>query len=214
RAEELPEALRELAYRNAVELTHARWDSDVKVLIEALLPHVDASPQEQKPVGGTLAREPGPSDGLSASRSFRLPLAGLGLVLAVAAGFAGYVWRSEAKTAAVHVPPKPEPCSARPGYPIGRWLIGAPDQSPDAYASFVIFTKSTSGTWLPTSGQGSFTASAAPRPEQEIVITFQPEKGPYRSINKLVVSSDGCRMQGTYSDTEDHHGEATYTWQG
>jgi hypothetical protein len=34
--EQLPEDLKELAYRNAVELTHPRWKSDVQVLIRAL----------------------------------------------------------------------------------------------------------------------------------------------------------------------------------
>jgi len=36
RAEHLPEDLKELCFRNGVELTHARWDSDVQVLIKAL----------------------------------------------------------------------------------------------------------------------------------------------------------------------------------
>ena len=36
RAEQLPEDLAELAYRNGVEVTHVRWDSDVQVLIKAL----------------------------------------------------------------------------------------------------------------------------------------------------------------------------------
>lgn len=36
RQEDLPEDLRDFAFRNSVELTHARWDSDVQVLIEAL----------------------------------------------------------------------------------------------------------------------------------------------------------------------------------
>lgn len=36
--EQLSEDLRELAFRNAVELTHARWKSDVQVLIQALQP--------------------------------------------------------------------------------------------------------------------------------------------------------------------------------
>lgn len=40
RAEQLPGDLAELAYRNGVELTHARWDSDVQVLIKALSPYV------------------------------------------------------------------------------------------------------------------------------------------------------------------------------
>src|SRR5919199_1178017 len=48
RADQLPADLAELAYRNAVELTHARWDSDVQVLIKALRPHVELL---QKDVG-------------------------------------------------------------------------------------------------------------------------------------------------------------------
>ncbi|MGE0592782.1 MAG: TIR domain-containing protein [Vicinamibacterales bacterium] len=36
RADQLPRDLGELSYRNAVELTHARWSSDVQLLIEAL----------------------------------------------------------------------------------------------------------------------------------------------------------------------------------
>ena len=48
RAEQLPDDLKELAYRNAVELTHARWKSDVQVLIRSLgpcleVPRPDAS---------------------------------------------------------------------------------------------------------------------------------------------------------------------------
>jgi len=40
-AEELPDDLKELAYRNAVELTHARWRSDVQVLIHALRQYME-----------------------------------------------------------------------------------------------------------------------------------------------------------------------------
>src|SRR3984885_14398804 len=36
RVEQLPETLTDLAYRNCVELTHARWKSDVQLLIEPL----------------------------------------------------------------------------------------------------------------------------------------------------------------------------------
>jgi hypothetical protein len=41
--EELPDDLKELAFRNAVELTHARWRSDVEILIRALRPYMDES---------------------------------------------------------------------------------------------------------------------------------------------------------------------------
>jgi hypothetical protein len=40
KADQLPEDIRELAYRNSVELTHARWKSDVQVLCQALSPYL------------------------------------------------------------------------------------------------------------------------------------------------------------------------------
>ena len=49
-AEQLPDDLKDLAYRNAVELSHPRWDSDVQLLIESLRPYVSkpsAPPQRQ-----------------------------------------------------------------------------------------------------------------------------------------------------------------------
>ncbi len=38
--DQLPEALKDLAYRNAMELTHPRWDSDVQLLVNAVRPYV------------------------------------------------------------------------------------------------------------------------------------------------------------------------------
>lgn len=43
RAEQLPKDLQELAFRNAVELTHVRWRSDVQVLIQALRPCLEST---------------------------------------------------------------------------------------------------------------------------------------------------------------------------
>ncbi|MGC1298917.1 MAG: toll/interleukin-1 receptor domain-containing protein [Alloacidobacterium sp.] len=48
-ADQLPDDLKELHYRNAVELTHARWKSDVRLLIQALRPYLDA-PAPREPV--------------------------------------------------------------------------------------------------------------------------------------------------------------------
>jgi hypothetical protein len=50
--EELPDDIKPLAYRNGVELSHARWDSDVALLITALMPYVtarDPEPSYSKP---------------------------------------------------------------------------------------------------------------------------------------------------------------------
>jgi hypothetical protein len=40
-AAQLPDDLKDLAYRNALELTHVRWKSDVQVLIRAMRPYLD-----------------------------------------------------------------------------------------------------------------------------------------------------------------------------
>ena len=51
RADQLPENLKELAYRNSVEITHARWNSDVELLIKALGQYVHATKEtESEPV--------------------------------------------------------------------------------------------------------------------------------------------------------------------
>jgi len=46
KAEQLPDDLKDLVFRNNVELTHARWDSDVRVLIHSLRPMVAAANRE------------------------------------------------------------------------------------------------------------------------------------------------------------------------
>jgi hypothetical protein len=50
KADQLPDDLHELAYRNSVELTHARWKSDVQVLGHALEPYLEPGPDTTAPV--------------------------------------------------------------------------------------------------------------------------------------------------------------------
>jgi len=57
-AEQLPDDLKELAYRNGVELTHARWDTDVQVLVKALQRHLDKTPPEEAPISVKVDRAP------------------------------------------------------------------------------------------------------------------------------------------------------------
>lgn len=56
RVEQLPDDLKELAYRNAVELTHARWKSDVQALLQALGPYLDEYADASNERGGKEAR--------------------------------------------------------------------------------------------------------------------------------------------------------------
>ena len=105
-------------------------------------------------------------------------------------------------------------CASNPGYPLGRWGVGTRGATPASYSTFITFTTSTGGTWLPSSGKGSFDTSTAPAPGKAVVIGLRVDGGSYRSENQLVVSADGCRMTGTFLDSEGHRGEAIYQWQG
>ena len=59
RADQLPEDLANLAYRNAIELTHARWNSDLTVLGKALSRYIKpAQPGSADPGPPIVARQP------------------------------------------------------------------------------------------------------------------------------------------------------------
>jgi hypothetical protein len=49
RADQLPADLQNIAYRNAVELTHARWKSDLQVLAQALKPYMGVTEAPSPP---------------------------------------------------------------------------------------------------------------------------------------------------------------------
>lgn len=75
RVEQLPDDLKELAYRNAVELTHARWKSDVQVLLQALGPHLNehvADASKEPTAGGKEER----SAQIKAAQQTAKPMAG------------------------------------------------------------------------------------------------------------------------------------------
>lgn len=137
-----------------------------------------------------------------------LPVIGGIVVVLIATSVLLFFWRWSS------VSPVSEPCSKRPGYPLGHWEVGTQNASAATYATFATFTTSTSGTWLPSSGKGSFEASVPPAPGKAVVITFRVEGGIYKSESQLVVSADGCSMTGTFLDSEGHTGEAIYRWQG
>ena len=79
--DQLPDDLKELAFRNAVELTHARWDSDIEVLIKALRPHISQSGPKPEP------ERVQPASKLRATKS----LAVIAVLLVIGIGLALYL---------------------------------------------------------------------------------------------------------------------------
>jgi hypothetical protein len=62
RADEVPDDLKDLAYRNAVELTHARWKSDIQLLVKAVRPYMDAPVESASSVRNTGDQFPAPAE--------------------------------------------------------------------------------------------------------------------------------------------------------
>jgi hypothetical protein len=62
----LPDDLKEFAFRNAVELTHARWESDVQILLKALSRHVDAGETREATTSETVTTAETKANGRSA----------------------------------------------------------------------------------------------------------------------------------------------------
>ena len=69
RAEQLPEVFTELAYRNGVELTHARWRSDVDLLVKALRFHLRDATEESGSVKTELVPREASVDGGTVSNT-------------------------------------------------------------------------------------------------------------------------------------------------
>lgn len=103
--QDLPDVLKELAFRNGTELTHARWDSDVKLLIEDITSYVgtpamaESSTQptrEQSPVITERQTPPGSPRPFSHS----LLRTGGAAVVAGVSIFGYHLWQDRAVTQA------------------------------------------------------------------------------------------------------------------
>jgi hypothetical protein len=107
-AEQLPDDLKDLAYRNSVEITHARWNSDVALLTTALKSYVNVNAaHETDTVHATVPVQlpaPQPSHAESPTKKSKAPLwIGIGAAAAIAVAAILFL------TLHSHSTPQPQP---------------------------------------------------------------------------------------------------------
>jgi hypothetical protein len=104
RADQLPPDLGELAYRNGLELTHPRWDSDVEILVKALHRHIKDEVPAPEPTPRPASAPPRSATPASpppvAPAKKQSSLIAVGLVAAAAAVVAIglYAWMHQSPT--------------------------------------------------------------------------------------------------------------------
>jgi len=111
--EQLPDNIKDLAYRNSVEISHARWNSDVQLLIDALKQYVTTSTAtESQPVHATVPVQlppPVSTDAPVKPPPSRLPWIVGGIAVALVLAVIGYfVARPSPINDATKTPPGPQ----------------------------------------------------------------------------------------------------------
>src|ERR1700761_819287 len=108
--DQLPDNLKDLAYRNSVEITHARWNSDVQLLTKALSQYVtSASSTNKEPVHATVAVQlpppSAPAEHAAPARASKTPLIAavsvVAVVLIAVAAFFGFRASGDKGSAAI-----------------------------------------------------------------------------------------------------------------
>jgi len=117
----LPDNLKELRYRNSVELTHARWSSDVTLLIAALKNYVAA--RQSNPAETVHATVPVqlPAPQAPASAPNEPPRSRMPVLLGIGAGvllLAGVVLAMMHSATSPQLPPDPTPVQQEPDKPV------------------------------------------------------------------------------------------------
>jgi hypothetical protein len=136
--DQLPDNLKDLAYRNSVEITHARWNSDVQLLTKALSQYVTSSSfTSTEPVHATVSVQlpppNAPREPPAAVSSSKTPLiAGIAVVVLILAAVGYFVFGrshegSSPSTVATTPPTQPAASSATQVTPAG---VAAPSNSP------------------------------------------------------------------------------------
>jgi hypothetical protein len=167
--DQLPEDLKDLRYRNSVELTHARWNSDVTLLIGALKNYVHVNlASETQPVHATVSVQlPAPQGAKSEpAKGSKLPLMlGLGGLSVALVVLLALLWvRSRQPSPGLQGEPpetqsQPQPAVTQPAAAQPSATSGAATASPAAATP-----AGSSAAPSPQAGAGSPAASGTALP--------------------------------------------------
>jgi len=126
--DQLPDNLKDLAYRNSVEITHARWNSDVQLLTKALSQYVaSSSTTSTEPVHATVPVQLPPANApvelARPQKTAKMPLiAGSLAALIVAIGVGAYfMFHRPDSTNPAPIAPAPDAASQATATPTSNW---------------------------------------------------------------------------------------------
>jgi hypothetical protein len=127
--EQLPDDLKDLRYRNSVEITHARWNSDVALLIGALKGYVTVNvDHETETVHATVPVQlPAPQSSASAPDNppakSKLPVyLGIGVAALIVLGAGIFAMTHIGASPAPHPLPQPQPATpSAEAALLGKW---------------------------------------------------------------------------------------------
>jgi TIR domain len=195
RAEQLPDELKEFAFRNAVELTHARWDSDVQVLVRALRPYVQTlAPSPATEVPSAPAATPGATRHGRAAAIAALAVAGIG----------GAWWLSGGSSAQAPSSADAPPSKTADAGPPGPGTAGRP--APGA-ASTVAGVNSSAATRPPKPGSdtkaGGRPAQGAPAAPVESRVSLVG-RWPASNCVLIIDKDDGKQISGNCDTGMEH----------
>jgi hypothetical protein len=153
--DQLPESLKSFSHRNSVELSHARWPSDVQLLIEALNSYVAPSKATvQEPVHATVPvqlpppHQPATTAPPDVKKSSVPWIAAIGGLVVIVAAIAIYLVMKQAPASQAQASQAPAPSSI-----VGTWKnAGGGRRAEDTISSLVI---SGSGSSLSMHAFGS-----------------------------------------------------------
>lgn len=219
-ADQLPEVLKDLAYRNSVELTHTRWNSDCQLLIEALKAYVKPVKSDAgDPVHATVAVQlppprPEPTADLIAAARPKKPLlvgAIYGGLLAVGAALLAIGFLVH-----LHFRPRPHSRSIAADSLRGRWV--SPQHLPGGDLQMVEITGSRNRLYMQAWGACkpvpcSWGTQALMLDGEDGTATFvpvEPDGDASRRTAMVRVQPEADKLDVIIENTYNDHGTSHY----